>query len=449
MAAAMHAMRIACEPCRLGKRRCDRAVPACGRCARQSRSCYYELTRLSNGRLIALAKTSNQPLPGLPQACPVSFRGYMPRLITHYYESFESPLVASSDSTAYKMRSTWFQYALSDPCLFHVTLYIGSSYFDIKSGNTSSTITLYHQTEIIRHIKKRLSDPVEGVDDSTIASVALLALFSGLGGNRATSQIHAAGLRRLTRLRGGYSTLGLDGLLVTLIHTAQALQTIVFDVRSGLLPQGHHAIPPLGLESRILQYRAVPFQVLDAFWPSTISSASNHPDVSALFSEIYKFKIEICRRGTSLRTAQPLKSHYHELAETSPVLQSNDPVYRCCALATSIFWLMMDAHFHLQNPARFSSSLTVNTKATLPELAQQLKDALSLVDDTAWLQSNPVAYCWVCLLGAAVTRDTNLRAWFWIRQARIMMFLDSVGDVGFVNDLLMHVVWLRGVSVGL
>jgi hypothetical protein len=59
-----------------------------------------------------------------------------------------------------------------------VTLYIGSSYFDIKTGNTPSTITLHHQNEVIRIVNERLSHPVEALDDCTVAAVALLALFS-------------------------------------------------------------------------------------------------------------------------------------------------------------------------------------------------------------------------------------------------------------------------------
>jgi hypothetical protein len=95
------------------------------------------------------------------------------------HESLESSRVESdSKSTAYKLQSVWFQHALYDRCLFHVTLYIGSSYLDIRTGETPSTLTLYHQNEVIRSVNERLSDPGEALEDCTIAAVALLALFS-------------------------------------------------------------------------------------------------------------------------------------------------------------------------------------------------------------------------------------------------------------------------------
>ncbi|KAL2830381.1 hypothetical protein BJY01DRAFT_227284 [Aspergillus pseudoustus] len=419
---------------------------------RRSRGCYYDVRR-KYGQLLAPSVTSSQtmqslnpPFLGLRETCPVSFRWHMPRLIAHFYESLESSRVeSSSESTAYKLQSTWFQHALSDPCLFHVTLYIGSSFFDIKSGNTPSTITLYHQTEIIRNVNERLSDPVLGVEDSTIASVALLALFSTLSGSHTTSQIHTAGLRRLIKLRGGHSKLGLDGLLATLIYTTEALQYIVFDLKSDLVPQGCHVVPPLGLESRILEYCALPYRILEARERSLVDSPSNYSDVTALFREIYEFKLDICPWGHSPRRTRKLKSHDHELLQTSPFLLINkDPIYYCCALAASIFWLLVDDS-HVDSDIGLSLS---TTKDTLDSMTRQLKDALSLVDDTAWLEStNPVVYCWVSMVGAAVARDSNLRAWLWVRQAKTMRVLDAVGDVAFLNDLWLHVVWLRGLVV--
>jgi hypothetical protein len=70
----------------------------------------------------------------------------------------------------------WMQHALSDPCLFHATLFLGSSYSDMLRGErASSSITLFHQSEVLRLVGERLGHPVLGIDDCTIAAITPLA----------------------------------------------------------------------------------------------------------------------------------------------------------------------------------------------------------------------------------------------------------------------------------
>jgi hypothetical protein len=81
-------------------------------------------------------------------------------------------------SSAYLMQSTWMKSALNDPCLFHATLFAGSSCFDLLRTEKQSPITLFHQTEAIRIINQRLSNPTWALKDSTILAITPLALFS-------------------------------------------------------------------------------------------------------------------------------------------------------------------------------------------------------------------------------------------------------------------------------
>lgn len=70
------------------------------------------------------------------------------------------------------------QGALSEPCLFHATLYAGSSHFDHLEKKSQSWITLYHQNEAIRLLNERLSDMTSAADDRTILAVIPLAMFA-------------------------------------------------------------------------------------------------------------------------------------------------------------------------------------------------------------------------------------------------------------------------------
>ncbi|KAL3491018.1 hypothetical protein BJX62DRAFT_251613 [Aspergillus germanicus] len=453
----MQTMQWACEPCRSSKRKCDRVIPACGRCTRTVRVCYYDLQRVS-GKLTQWKSTSTPDRTilscvttlssELRTICPIPFRWYMPRLLQHYHESLESSRVESnSNSTAYKLQSVWFQHALYDRCLFHVTLYIGSSYLDIRTGETPSTLTLHHQNEVIRSVNERLSDPVEALEDCTVAAVALLALFSSLGNDQAASQVHTAGLRRLIKLKGAYTGLGLDGLLATLIHIIIFGPQVSTDL-DPLLPQGYHVVPPLGLESRILEYRALPYRLIE---PSEHSS-SMPPTLSEstinLFREIYAFKLEICRLGNAAACARSLalRRGHQQMHTPASLLTIEDPIHCCCILAASMFWLLMDAHNHSQADADAEAVSKRSLADKLGRMTRQLKAALSLVESTAWLESNPVAYCWVCMVGAAVARGTSMRVWFWVRQAAVLRILNAVDDFGFLDDILVHVVWLRGLT---
>lgn len=82
------------------------------------------------------------------------------------------------NSIAYHLRSSWIRHALTDPCLFHATLYTASAEMDAMrgtQGTTTNYATLYHQTNTIRLLNRRL---VHGglMDDATIASVLLLVI---------------------------------------------------------------------------------------------------------------------------------------------------------------------------------------------------------------------------------------------------------------------------------
>ncbi|KAL3443363.1 hypothetical protein BJX65DRAFT_285364 [Aspergillus insuetus] len=455
----MQSMQWACEPCRSSKRKCDRVIPACGRCIRTARVCYYDLQRVS-GKLAQWTSTPDRPIPScvttlsseLRTICPIRFRWYMPRLLQHYHESLESSRVESNyKSTAYKLQSVWFQHALSDRCLFHVTLYIGSSYLDIRTGEMPSTLTLYHQNEVIRSVNERLSDPVDALDDCTIAAVALLALFSSLGNDQAASQVHTAGLRRLIKLKGGHSGLGLDGLLAALIHMNDVVQNVIFGPLGStnldpLLPQGYHVVPPLGLESQILEYRALPYRIIKSSERSSSMSPTLSEPTMNLFREIYAFKIEISRLGTSAAYSQvfSLRGRQQETHTPASLISDDDPIDCCCVLAASMFWLLMDTHYRADAEAEIASEESLADR--LDAMTRQLKAALSLVEGTTWLESNPVAYCWVCMVGAAVARGTSMRVWFWVRQAAVLRILNAVDDFGFLDDLLVHVVWLRGLA---
>jgi hypothetical protein len=203
-------------------------------------------------------------------------------------------------------------------------------------------------------------------------------------------------------------------------------------------------VAPLGLESRILEYRALPYRLIESDGYSSSMPPALSDSTITLFREIYAFKLEISHLGTAAayHRVLALRGRQQETHTPASLPADDDPIHCCCILATSIFWLLMHAHCHSDTNAEAASRDSLLNK--LDRMTRQLKAALSLVESTAWLGSNSVAYCWVCMVGAAVARGTSMRVWFWVRQAAVLRILNAVDDFGFLDDLLVHVVWLRG-----
>ncbi|KAL3489224.1 hypothetical protein BJX62DRAFT_209763 [Aspergillus germanicus] len=454
------AMLVACEPCRQRKRKCDRGVP-CGLCIKRGRNCFYPphgLVKNQDSGSDATTTPSQSPTPpdcdmtaltanhmfqawvlqspDIPMSYPVSFRWYIPRLLKQFSEGLGvSRLPVDPNSTAYHIQTVWIRGAITDPALFHATLYAGASHFDLSRGERQSSITLYHQAEAIRLINERLSDPESAVDDRTLIAVTPLALFADLNGDRAAADIHREGLRKLVQLRGGLDRLGFEGLTSALIQMNNIIYNIAFDLSPDKLssPPGP---PPLALEKRILQT------------PSHISTAvPSLPAIIEIFRNVHTFKLEFWTQeftATNTRTHSHANSHTHShthirphahlAAYTSsmPELGLENPVYYCCYLAVTLFKTIVSDGIR---SATFSTEVDA--------LASELRAALALTDPEMWIRRIPAVFSWVCLTGAAASSDSRSRIWFYFKQASAVRVLNVRREPPYLDELWEHYRWLR------
>ncbi|KAL3468981.1 hypothetical protein BJX99DRAFT_92672 [Aspergillus californicus] len=427
------AMLIACEPCRQRKRKCDRGVPSCSLCSRRSRACFYPPHRfaresLPDGQSLNPSLwdlTANQlyqawalQSPAVPVAYPVSSRWYMPRLLKHFCEGLGvSHLPVEANSTAYQIQTLWVQGALSEPCLFHATLYAGSSHFDFLQGGKPSSITLYHQSEAIRMLNTRLSNPTTAMDDRTIVAVIPLAFFADLNGDQAAADIHRAGLWKLVEMRGGLDKLGYNGLTSALVQMNNIIYNIAFDLEPNhMLPQPLRT-PPLALEERILR--------LD---PAQATSVPSFSLIQALFADIYNFKTDY----SSPETETQCYEHLEQYTRLFQKPNLDDAPYYCCYLAVVIFRAIVDPN------TRSSSYFT-----KLDALASELRASLALTDAELWIGRIPAVFSWVCLTGAAAASDSRTRIWFYFKQSSAVRVLNLQNEPSFLDDLWAHFHWLR------
>lgn len=89
-----------------------------------------------------------------------------------------SIMPVDTKSMAYRLQTVWMQRCLGDPCLFHATLYAGSAHLDASRGDRDNPITLFHHTEVMRHVRDRLADSEHKMLDEAIGAVIPLAFFS-------------------------------------------------------------------------------------------------------------------------------------------------------------------------------------------------------------------------------------------------------------------------------
>jgi hypothetical protein len=69
----------------------------------------------------------------------------------------------------------------------------------------------------ITEISSALADDTHGITDQLIAAVVQMAAYEALFGDSVICHTHMRGLSRMVNMRGGLSTLGLDGLLEHLV----------------------------------------------------------------------------------------------------------------------------------------------------------------------------------------------------------------------------------------
>ncbi|PTU21604.1 hypothetical protein P175DRAFT_0531123 [Aspergillus ochraceoroseus IBT 24754] len=437
----MTMMLAACEPCRLRKRKCDRLVPTCSLCKKRSGPCFYatpyrqiraqevenqlmtvadSLQALDRSQDVKLWETANDRIyyawaicsPEASEPYPIASRWYMPRLIRLFCEGLGlSRVPVDAKSTAYTLQTVWVQKALGDPCLFHATLFAGSSYFDILRGEKQNPITIYHQNEVIRRINERLSDPVLALDDRTIASVAPLALFADLNNDRAAADAHLSGLQKMVELRGGLHKLGLDGVVATLMEMNRIVYMIAFDPEWGF-SSTLSSPAPLGLEHRALNTSA----------PKNPASEADHAQIQSLFQWVSNIKEQVTLHGAIDPT---------QAAELPP--PSQDPIHGCCYLAAMIFRHLVDMQPY-----------NVAKQAQLDALARDLRASLALTEDERWLRDAPAALIWTCITGAAACADSRTRVSFYFKQASAVRLLNRQHDLSVLEDIWNHYSWLRG-----
>jgi hypothetical protein len=80
------------------------------------------------------------------------------------------------------LQTTWMQAAMSDPCLFHATLYSTSAYMDITHGSADNPVTMYHKTETLRLIREAIANSDHSSLSTSVVAATLHLLYFSVSG---------------------------------------------------------------------------------------------------------------------------------------------------------------------------------------------------------------------------------------------------------------------------
>jgi hypothetical protein len=114
------------------------------------------------------------------------------------------------------LRTIWFPLVMTEPALFSVIILLAASHYASLQGNPGGMrINLLSlRYEAVSSINRSLdAQRPESTYDALIGAIAKMASYEAMFGSLENYDIHMQGLAKAISLRGGLTSLGLNGLL--------------------------------------------------------------------------------------------------------------------------------------------------------------------------------------------------------------------------------------------
>lgn len=106
-------------------------------------------------------------------------------------------------------------FCLNSPLLIQTAIYTSACFLN-EQGCVESATAVAYKCRAIEMLKDHLQSTGSTTDEA-IAGVMQVMLNEWYWGNTDDLRAHLTGLREMVRLRGGFATLGLGGLLAKLV----------------------------------------------------------------------------------------------------------------------------------------------------------------------------------------------------------------------------------------
>ncbi|CAI7598148.1 unnamed protein product [Penicillium viridicatum] len=152
---------------------------------------------------------------------PISVQPWTPLLVDHYLMNMAVDIPElDQPGTPGLLRTSWFPLVMTEPALFSVIILLAASHYAALQSNPSGMRIdlLSLRCEAILSINHCLEAQQPGtVNDALIGAIAKMASYEAMFGSLENYSIHMQGLARVIDLRGGLTTLGLNGLLYRMV----------------------------------------------------------------------------------------------------------------------------------------------------------------------------------------------------------------------------------------
>lgn len=112
------------------------------------------------------------------------------------------------------LRRIWFPLAMTEAATMYAVLLMAASHFAVVNPQQGALIDLLAlKARALSEINAALTNPERAITDAMIGAVAKMAAYEAIFGDSEVFAAHMRGLQMMLKMRGGLSTLGLNGLL--------------------------------------------------------------------------------------------------------------------------------------------------------------------------------------------------------------------------------------------
>ena len=114
------------------------------------------------------------------------------------------------------LRTSWFPLVMTEPALFSVIILLAASHYVSVRGDYANKKPdlLGLRYDAVSSINRSLeAQQPDSIHDALIGAIAKMASYEAMFGTLENYDIHMQGLVRAINLRGGFTSLGLNGLL--------------------------------------------------------------------------------------------------------------------------------------------------------------------------------------------------------------------------------------------
>ncbi|KAK6441433.1 hypothetical protein LTR95_002336 [Oleoguttula sp. CCFEE 5521] len=321
-------------------------------------------------------------------------------LMSHYltdfaYRSF--PIYASRP-----LIELWWPFVRDDELTFHVTLLLSSIDLEKLQTGSESIRTRELLDQCLQLLNQRVADPVAGVSDHTIVSIACLAAVEHDKDNMKALSMHTAGLKQAVGIRGG-----LEAIRSTCSMTANFIFWIsmISTHEPSLLQLGYGDLhnPPRWFHEREAQ--------------PLLTHSGN-------FVDLLDFGVDV-PTANLLREIQRLTKLYTTALDGESAEQATNILSHLCSVIDSLFQLSreqtMDAVIPgLSQSCRLAGCLHIltpmsgyfpNPTLMLHTLVRDLKSALTQVLSSLAGRSTHLLL-WLLAVGGITAHSMPERSWF-------------------------------------